>query len=220
LAASLDENPSAMLAGSEQHVTGGKSRPMIFSKISGLYDGRQMIITCLEQNGNLIGQPILTLFRRDAAQGGFDDRFVGHLDIDMWFHLLEQGDFFYVAEALGTWRVHETQQTARHEKSGAAHHEQMLLLAKYYEKPWLKMAATNRMLFVQIYYLKKHYGRQAESLISAMRSKLKPHHFAWQWLRHRSLRPLQKLGRKAGWTSQLLSPRTDSNRVGPVQSRP
>jgi glycosyltransferase involved in cell wall biosynthesis len=208
LAVSLDENPSALLAGSQQHVTGGKSKPMIFSKISGLYKGRQMIIACLEQNGNLIGQPILTLFRRAAAQRGFDDRFVGHLDIDMWFHLLEQGDFFFLAETLATWRVHETQQTARHEKSGASHHEQLLLLTTYYEKPWLKMAATNRMLFAQIHYLKKHYGRQAEPLTSAMMSQLKPHHFVWQWLKHNSLRPLQKLGRKAGWTSQLLSPCT------------
>jgi glycosyltransferase involved in cell wall biosynthesis len=198
LANALDENPPAVLAGCQQHVTGGKSKPLVFSKKSGLHDGHQMIITCLERNVNIIGQPTLTLFRRRAAERGFDDRFVGHLDFEMWCHLLEQGDFYYLAETLATWRIHETQQTARHEKNGEGQHEHLLLLETYFNKPWMKNSATHRMLFAQIYFLKKKYGRRAEPLTTDMAAQLKKHHFAWQLLKHKAVRPLQKIGRKLG----------------------
>ena len=51
----------------------------------------------------------------------------------------------------------------------------------YYAKPWLQKAATNQMLFTQIYYLKKKYGPAAEHLTLAMRSQLSPPRYAWQW---------------------------------------
>ena len=53
----------------------------------------------------------------------------------------------------------------------------------YYAKPWLRAAATDRMLFAQIYYLNKKYGAEAGRLTAAMRSQLPPRRFAWQWLR-------------------------------------
>ena len=212
MAAALDDNPSAVLVGCQQHLSGAKSRPTVFSNQSGIFDGRRMIVASLEQNVNLIGQPTLTLFRRSAAQRGFDDRFVGHLDYEMWCHLLEQGDFYYLAEDLATWRVHENQQTARHQTTGSAHHEHLMFMETYYAKPWLKEAATQRMLFAQIYYLKKYYGRRADHLTSAMMSQLTPRRFACQWLKHKILHPIQKLKHKAGWTSQLLAPRSASSK--------
>jgi glycosyltransferase involved in cell wall biosynthesis len=196
MVAVLDEHPGVSLVGSRQHLIGAASRPAIFSNRSGGFDGRQMIVTCLEQNTNLIGQPTLTLFRRSAARRGFDDRFVGHLDYEMWCHLLEQGDFFYLAEDLATWRVHENQQTARQEKTGSAHHEHLMFMETCYAKPWLQKAATDQMLFTQIYYLGKKYGPAARHLTSAMRSQLSPHRYAWQWGKHKAFRPLQKLLRK------------------------
>lgn len=196
MVAVLDEHPTVLLVGSRQHLTGASSCPTIFSNRSGCYDGRQMIVTCLEQNTNLIGQPSLTLFRRSAAERGFDDRFVGQWDYEMWCHLLEQGDFFYLAEDLATWRVHESQQTAKHEKTGSAHHEHLMFMETYYAKPWLQKAATDQMLFTQIYYLKKRYGQRASHLTSAMMLQLTPHCYVWQWGKHKALRPFQKLLRK------------------------
>jgi glycosyltransferase involved in cell wall biosynthesis len=196
MVAVLDEHPNVVLVGSRQHLTGSASRPTVLSDHSGRFDGRRMIVTCLEQNANLIGQPTLTLFRRSAAQHGFDDRFVGHLDYTMWCHLLEQGDFFYLAEDLATWRVHENQQTAMHEKTGAAHHEHLVFLETYYAKSWLQKAATDQMLFTQIYYLKKKYGRKAGHLTTAMMLQLSSRRYVWLWLRHKAIRPFQKLSRK------------------------
>ncbi|HUA39879.1 MAG TPA: glycosyltransferase family 2 protein [Candidatus Sulfopaludibacter sp.] len=196
MAAALDENPSAVVAGCQQHVTGKKSRPTVFSRKSGRYDGRRMIVASLEQNTNLIGQLTLAMFRRSAAQGGFDNRFIGHMDFAFWCRLLEHGDFAYLAESLAAWRVHETQQTARHEQTGSSNHEHLLCLETFYATPWLRKAATDRMLFTQIYYLKKNYGPRAENLTSAMLAQLLRRRYAWQWLLHKVSRPFQKLARK------------------------
>lgn len=192
----LERNPSASLAGCRQHLTGTTSRPLIFSKTSGCFDGRKMIIASLEQNNNLIGQPTLTLFRRQQARRGFDERFTGFMDFEMWCHLLEQGDFAYLAEPLATWRSHEHHQTARARASGESDDEHLRFMEIYYAKPWMQTAATDRMLFAQIYYLKKQYGARAGHLTSAMMAQLAPRRFAWQWLKHKATRPLQKLSRR------------------------
>ena len=212
MAAALDENPSAVLVGCQQHLTGAKSRPTILSQKSGFYDGRQMIVTSLEHNTNLIGQPTLTLFRRSAAKRGFDDRFVGHLDFEMWCHLLEQGDFFYLAETLATWRIHEAQQTARNMTNGSSHHEHLLLVETYLAKPWLKAAATQQMLFAQIYYLAGKNGRQADRLIAAMMAQLSARRFVWQWLKHKGSRPIQKLRQRCCFPLNLAPSRIKAGR--------
>lgn len=192
----LEKNPSASLAGSRQHVIGNHVRPTVFSERSGCHDGRRMIVASLEQNTNLIGQPTLTLFHRRYAQRGFDERFTGLMDFEMWCHLLEQGDFAYLAEPLATWRAHEHHQTSRARASGESDDEHLRFIEIYYAKPWVRAAATDRMLFAQIYYLKKQYGARAGHLTSAMMAQLTPRRFAWQWLKHKVTRPLQKLRRK------------------------
>lgn len=193
LAAALDENPRASLAACRQHLTGTNARPTIFSDRSGYFEGRKMIVASLEQNTNLIGQPTLTMFRRQQAQRGFDERFTGFMDFEMWCHLLEQGDFVYLSEELASWRVHEHHQTARSHASKQRDLEHLQFMEVYYAKPWLREAATDRMLFAQIYYLDKKYGAQAGPLTSQMMSQLGRGHFAWQWLKHKAGRPVRKL---------------------------
>lgn len=196
LAAALDENPKASMASSRQHLTGSDAKPMIFSKSSGCFDGRKMIITSLERNTNLIGQPSLTMFRRSLGQRGFDERFTGFMDFEMWCHLLEQGDLAYVSEELASWRVHERHQTARSNAGPDRDMEHLRFMEVYWAKPWLREAATDRMLFAQIYYLNKKYGRQAAHLAGTMKAQLGAGRFARQWIRHKAGRPLQKLAMK------------------------
>jgi hypothetical protein len=203
----LDQNPGASLVGSLQHVTGGKCSPKIFSKKSGCYDGRRMIVVCLEENTNLIGQPTLTLFRRLQAQRGFDERYTGQMDYEMWFHLLEQGDYVYLHEPLATWRIHSRQQTQRNRQTGLCDHESLLLLETYYHKPWLQSAATQRMLFVQSRFLRRKYGSQAAGLVKKMRAPLQPMNFLGFWLRHKLLRPLKEVRKLADKAARLRQPR-------------
>ena len=218
MAAALDDNPSVVLAGCRQHLTGAKSRPTIFSQNSGVYDGRRIIVASFEQNTNLIGQPTLTLFRRNAAKRGFDERFIGHLDFEMWCHLLEQGDFYFLAEVLATWRIHESQQTARPVTNGFSRDEQLLFVRTYFAKPWLKDAATQRMLFAQIYYLEKKYGSQADPLTSAMMAQMSPRSFAWQWLKHKGSQPFQKLLRRCKLPLNLSFCQGQSRVMNPASS--
>lgn len=196
MAAALDENPSAVVAGCQQHLTGAKSRPTIFSRKSGLYNGRQVIMASLEQNTNLVGQLTLAMFRLRAVQNGFDDRFVGHMDFAFWCRLLEHGDFAYLAEPLATWRVHGTQQTAKHQKTGSSDLERLQLTEINFAQPWLQKAVTRRALFTQIYYLRKQYGADAKPQVRTLRSQLPPGGYACQWLRHKMIRPFEKLARR------------------------
>src|SRR5579859_2767669 len=196
MVAALDENPSAVVAGCQQHLTGTKSRPTIFSRKSGLYNGRQMIVASLEQNTNLVGQLTLAMFRRRAALDGFDDRFVGLMDFAFWCRLLEHDDYVYLAEPLATWRVHATQQTAKHQKTGSSNHERLQFSEMFFAKPWIQKAITPQALFSQIYYLRKEYGAKADNVVRPLRSQLPPGSYAWHWLRHRVNHPIQKLALK------------------------
>lgn len=192
----LDENPSAVLAGSQPHLTGAKSRPIILSTQSCLYAGKEMVVTCFARNSNLIGQPTLTLFRKDTARRGFDERFMDGMDFEMWCHLLEQGDFVYQAEPLATWRVHAAHQTARTRAKGVSDHESLLLMEIYYAKSWLRELATERMLFTQIYYLRKKYGPQALPLTATMMLQLTPGRYRMWWLKHKSSSPFIKISKR------------------------
>jgi hypothetical protein len=192
----LDRHPSVVLVGCEQHLTGADKAPTIFSRTSGMHEGRRMMVRCWEQNTNLIGQPTLTMFRRSCARRGFDTRFEGHLDYEMWFHLLEQGDFYYLAEQLATWRIHEVQKTATLSRDGSSAREHLIFVETYFARPWMKEAATGRMLFTQIHYLEKHYGPAARPLTPALRKRLSDFQYARQWLRHKASRPIGKLLRK------------------------
>jgi hypothetical protein len=79
----------------------------------------------------------------------------------------------------------------------------------YYAKPWLKAMATERMLFVQIYYLRKKYGVAAKSLTTRMLSQLSPPGYARWWLRHKGGRPFVK-----------ISERFRANRKNPAAKNP
>jgi len=195
LVAALDANPKASLAACRQHLTGGRSRPTNVFKRGGCYDGRQVIVRSLEQNTNLVGQPTLTLFRRAQAQRGFDERFTGFMDFEMWCHMLEQGDLVHLPKALASWRVHEHHQTARSRAASTPDMEHLQFMEIYYAKPWLREAASNRMLFAQIYYLEKQYGQQAGELTDKMKAQLGSARYSREWLKHKVMRPFKKLAR-------------------------
>ena len=192
----LDAHPGAVLASSRHHLTGKKLPRTIFRFQTHVYGGRQMILNCFENNNNLIGPPSLVVFRRSFARRGFDERFVGLLDFEMWCHLLQQGDYVHLPEPLATWRIHESQQTAKCSETGDSDHDPLLLMETYYAKPWLQKAATSRLLFVQTYYLQKKFGSTANDLTGQMMARLPRHQYAWQWLKHKVSKPFLNLTRK------------------------
>jgi glycosyltransferase involved in cell wall biosynthesis len=72
-----------------------------------LLKGRQAIRTTMRSGTNLIGEPTATLFRAADARrlGGFDGRHAYVIDLDYWVRLLAEGDFYYIAESLCSFRI-------------------------------------------------------------------------------------------------------------------
>jgi glycosyltransferase involved in cell wall biosynthesis len=172
---------------------------------TGSYEGKRVIVQCLERNGNIIGSPIRTLFRRSQATRGFDERFPQIGDLEMWFHLLEQGKLLYVAEPWVAYRVHPHQSTASNRDEAARQDEHLLLLTRYGSRPWLDEFASRRMWFTQIYYLRKQYGERAAELTARMMKPLRPFWYPLYWLQHKLTQPLLHLcqwcGRRLKWFS-------------------
>lgn len=151
----LEANPKVALAASASYIIDGQSRILELRDYfqAGVSDGRQIVVRCLETPANLIGEPSVVMFRRALVRQVFDGRLHQLLDVDMWFHLLEQGGFAYVAEPLCAFRRHAAQHTHRNSVSGAAADDDVILLSRLLAKPWLEKMMTRRMNFVLAYTL-------------------------------------------------------------------
>lgn len=192
----LEENPSVSLVCTGAEHMDGNSQTLAPQEdfwVTGNYDGKTAIVRCLEHNANLIGEPSRGLFRRRQSQRGYDERYRQAMDLEMGFHLLEQGQFAYLSDRLVSYRVHPEQATAQHHRMGICEEELLLMATEYCSKPWLPQYVSRRMLFKQIYYLKKKYGPRAAPLTVGMMHNLKPSWYALYWLEHKFIHPFHKL---------------------------
>jgi hypothetical protein len=57
------------------------------------------------------------MFRKSDATRGFKSQYRQIVDLEMWFYLLEKGDFAYIREPLCAFRVHPRQQTINNRSS-------------------------------------------------------------------------------------------------------
>ncbi|HEY4417206.1 MAG TPA: glycosyltransferase family 2 protein [Verrucomicrobiae bacterium] len=201
----FEAHPNVALVASATQMTDGQSKfTSIWNPqgISGLTNGRKVIFTCLEKkakSNNEIGCPSATMFRRQYATRGFDLRFSYMGDTEMWFHLLEQGDFYWFSEPLAAFRIHSQQGSEELRQPDFKNYDCLLLLKTMLEKSWFRKQAADRLLFSQIYYKRKIFGNEARPLISEMRSYLPLYRYFFQWVVHKLYRPLEKL-------SHYLSP--------------
>jgi len=170
MAAALDKHPSAAMAVSATRLLDGQSRQLEVRDAfhhSGLLPGRRVIIQCLAERRNPIGEPSTVMFRRQLAERGFDPRFHLLIDLEMWFYLLEQGDFAYVAEPLCAFRNHSGQysvichQTKRHEV------EYPLLLAICLSKPWFRKGFSWNALFTNIFEIQSWKNPENQAALAA-----------------------------------------------------
>jgi glycosyltransferase involved in cell wall biosynthesis len=204
MAAVLEQNATVTLVATSSHIIDEHGRVLAERNHfppGGIFDGKKVIVRCLEANKNLVGEPTVVMFRRSQAIRGFDERFRQILDMEFSFHLLEQGQFYFLPEPLIAYRVHQQQATKANQQSGTGAEDHLLMFLDYYRKPWLAEYGTRRMWFKQIYYLRKQYGSRAKAVTDEAMTVLKPFWYLVFWLEHRVTRPLQKLrtrfGRKA-----------------------
>lgn len=69
-------------------------------------DGFKAIKQCFFPVMNKIGEPATVMFRRAIVGAGFDSTFHHTGDLDYWFRLLQQGNFFGTSAVLCYFRMH------------------------------------------------------------------------------------------------------------------
>ncbi len=124
-------------------------------------DGKELIRRCLRKivrTHNLIGEPSVVMFKRRDAARGFDPRYRQLVDIEMWFHLLEQGRFVYLAQPLCSFRHHEGQQTKKNAVALNFVDDLKLLFDTYLARPYAGVPRLDQsyMLCYSFYKLLKH----------------------------------------------------------------
>jgi hypothetical protein len=196
MAARLEGDPSlSLVVSASQRIDAESSVLRIrdcFGK-SGVREGKEVIAQCIGENANLIGEPSLALFRRAQAARGFDEGLKQLLDLELWFHLLEQGRFAYIAEPLCAFREHAAQQSEVNWRTGASAEEDLTLMERYYAKPWMKDYITSQAIFTRVYYLRKRRSERPKAVAAAMALALSRRTYVFCWLRHKVTRPFSNL---------------------------
>lgn len=152
MVARLDANPAASLVACAMQFVpappGAKDRSPKYFSAARFLAGTTVITRCLAEQRNLIGGPSAVLFRRSRAARGFDERYFHAADLEMWFHLLEQGCFGYVDEPLVAYRWHARQQTEKDRGTLTQANDQRTLLATYLEKPYVRLRSWMKKFLV------------------------------------------------------------------------
>jgi hypothetical protein len=105
--------------------------------------GHDVILRCLLK-GNLIGEPSSAMFRKEHAARGFTDKYRQLIDMEMWFHLLEQGDFVFLPEPLSKFRQHGGQQTSENLKNPAFYDDGWRIFKEYIDRDYIRMSRTRK----------------------------------------------------------------------------
>jgi len=74
----------------------------------GIYPGKEVVMDCLRNRANLIGEPVTAMARRTdlLSVGGFSATHRYYIDLDLWFHLLLVGDCAVMDEPQSAFRIH------------------------------------------------------------------------------------------------------------------
>jgi len=138
----LDGNRAISLVASARRIVDEHSKPIdtwsCFTQERPIA-GTTVINRCLFEQRNLIGGPSAVMFRRSLAGRGFDEAFFVMADMEMWFHLLEQGCFVFIREPLCAFRTHDRQQTVKDRTDLAPALENSALLGRYLHKRYVQL---------------------------------------------------------------------------------
>ena len=212
LVAMLDANASATLVASARLVIGDDSTPLGTQDdfaCPGRHAGADAILRCLMENCNLIGEPSAALFRRRHALRGFNASYRQLVDEEMWFHLLEKGDFIYTSAPLCCFRKHARQQSESNNASQIGQLEAARLFQEYCGRSFLYRKIPARLVFEKAYELRKwrkrnpQLGDELRAIEQGLIAQLTTSSFALRWLQRKLSRPFSHLGR---WiTSSITS---------------
>jgi glycosyltransferase involved in cell wall biosynthesis len=140
MADALDADPSAALAVGARRLIDDKGATIAvqrYARRSLHMAGEQAINRCLFGK-NYIGEPTAVMFRRSAAARGFSEAFPHLIDLEMWFHLLEQGRLISLPDEVCAIRRHAAQMTHQNTRSGALLDDNVRLFEQYGRKSYVR----------------------------------------------------------------------------------
>lgn len=132
---------------------------------TGIMAGTDVINRCMLDQGNLIGEPSVVMFRRCQAGRGFNPMYKQIVDLEMWFHLLEQGSFAYIDEPLCSFRIHGQQQTAKNKETQSHLKDSVYLLEEYLHKDYI-LFSTFKKKYIEYDNLYNIWKLNSRNIIS------------------------------------------------------
>lgn len=145
--AAMESTPAAVLVACQRQLVDMELQPTRVAGLrdrKGLLDGRRMIEYTLF-NGNYIGEPSGTLFRKEDALRGFSADFKRLVDVEMWFHLLEKGELLYLDQPLVQVRQHDSQETHGIIRNLDFIDEEIDLYRRYLHRPYVRATLLQRL---------------------------------------------------------------------------
>ncbi len=142
----LDDHPDVALLTCARLIVDQRLRPVsvvAYSEKPEIIEGGRAIRNCFFR-GNLIGEPTAVLFRRELSTRGFDLEYRQVIDLEMWFHLLEQGNLLSLSTVLCKFRQHEHQGTQQNAREFAAVSDEVKLYNDYIRKKYIGATFLNR----------------------------------------------------------------------------
>jgi glycosyltransferase involved in cell wall biosynthesis len=119
----------------------------------GVLPGSAVIFHCLVAQRNLVGEPSAVMFRRRQVERGFDLTYRQYVDLEMWFHLMEQGNLCYFREPLVAFRRHGEQQTEVNVRNLVHIDELLRLYGEFLDRPCMTIGRLGkRFLVLSQYY--------------------------------------------------------------------
>jgi glycosyltransferase involved in cell wall biosynthesis len=91
----------------------------------------QAIGDSLKDMTNWLGEPCAQMFRREQASGGYDTSFKQIGDLEYSYRLLQNGDYFFIADELCFFRRHAQSWSQARSLELAAHLDWFLLASRY-----------------------------------------------------------------------------------------
>jgi len=128
---------------------------------NGVFSGTDVINRCLKEQKNLIGEPTVVMFRKRDAARGFLPHYSQIVDQEMWFFLLEQGNFAFLTESLISFRIHPEQQTTKNVNTLNNVEDIFHLYDDYMNRPYISIGALGKsyIRYDNIYEIWKLYAK-------------------------------------------------------------
>ena len=203
MVAVLDARPGISLVGSPRNIMDDGSRvvkSLSYLPAGEVIPGTVLISRCLcdQRNQNLIGEPSVVMFRKNQAGRGFNPRYRQLVDLEMWFHLLEQGDYAHLERPYSSFRIHAEQQTAKNILSLAYINDLSHLFDDYLFNDYVRCSGLHKRFLVynQFYKIWKK-ARQNRIDRDLVRQKIAFRYRPWEFYLlfpfYKLYNPFQKL---------------------------